>query len=1347
MTVRQTPTSTATPATGAAPAIEPAPATGAEPAAGPEPGGEIITFYSYKGGTGRTMAVANVAWILASNGKRVLVIDWDLESPGLHRYLHPFLVDKQLRSSPGIIDMIRSFSEATLDPNGPSQPGWHRDHARILDYASTIEWDHFPDDGMLDFVPAGRQDRHYSRAVTTFDWNGFFERLHGGVFLQALRDDLKANYDYVLIDSRTGLSDAAGICTVLLPDTVVNCFTMNTQSIEGAAAVAYSIQTQRGDRPVRMLPAPMRVEDGEQGKVEAGRDFARLRFRPMLAHLDAAQADRYWGNVEIPYRAYYAYEEILSTFGDRPYQDNSLLGAYERLTTVLTNGEVQHNGSIEERERLRRLADFERQRLRPSEISEVFLTYSAVDRLWAEWIAAELADAGMQAVLHEIDARPGGGRMAEAERLVRTTSAALVLLSRDFLAAPGATDLWKRLVGAGSGPVPRSVVVARLDATRPPAPYLDRTQVDLSDRTEQQASELLLDALGLEAVPPDGDPRAESAGGRRPRFPTGQPRVRNIQPRYSTFTGRVGILDDLRDRLATRASRTLPQALHGMAGVGKTQVAREYANRFAADYDVVWWISAEQESVVRDRLVELGRELGLPAGNDADEAVRTVLTALQQGRPYARWLIIYDNVDDPASVDGLIPHGPGHVLLTSRDPAWATRAEGVSVGVFHREESIALLRRHVESITDDDAELVAEKMGDLPLALEQAAAWLAETLIPVPELLRQIERQLVRVLSAPVPGGYSKTVAAMWQLALEKVRERQPAAARLMELCAFFSAEPIPTSLIYSDRCLQVLTEYDPSLTDPLMMGPVIREINRYALAQVGPGQSSIQVHRLIQLMIREELSPEKRDENRRHVHEILAGAQPSPKDPDNPDNWSRYAELWPHLLPSKAVESRSTEVRQLIIDVVRYLHKRNDYAGSRLLAERARARWEEVFGADDRLTLLVRFHRANVLRAQGHDRDAHDENHDVYDRFKATVGETNPYTLMAARSLAADHRMTGDYVGARELDERTLRQLRSTLSDEHPHSLMVANNLAVSLRLVGDYQAAAALDLDTLEKRRRVLGERHPYTLFSAGNYGRDLREIGDFPAARRTLERTLRTYEEVLGESHTETLRTAKSLAVTLRKLGDYAAARRLTDSSLQHYLHGPGRNHPDTVTCLLNLASDDWAVRDLRSALDRAEEARAEYQRIIPANRTFSLICTNNIAVFTRALGDHERARALSAEVADEFGARLNDNHPYTLTARLNLANSLFSLGDVTRAREIDEDVHRRLADVFGPGHPETLTAEANLALSLGAVGEVEQGRRVGESVLAKFGALLGHEHPTTKVVRAGERLSSDLEPPLL
>jgi len=151
--------------------------------------------------------------------------------------------------------------------------------------------------------------------VNSFDWQGFYDRFGGGAFLEEMKRVVKQRYDYVLVDSRTGVSDTAGICTLQLPDTLVVCFTLNNQSIEGAAAVTNSVYEQRArTKPIRVLPVPMRVENSEKAKLELRKAYARRCFAQFPTASSGLDADGYWADVEVLYVPFYAYEETLATF-------------------------------------------------------------------------------------------------------------------------------------------------------------------------------------------------------------------------------------------------------------------------------------------------------------------------------------------------------------------------------------------------------------------------------------------------------------------------------------------------------------------------------------------------------------------------------------------------------------------------------------------------------------------------------------------------------------------------------------------------------------------------------------------------------------------------------------------------------------------------------------------------------------------------------------------------------------------------------------------------------------------------------------------------------------------------
>lgn len=390
-------------------------------------GGRIITFYSYKGGTGRSMALANVAWILASHGLRVLAIDWDLEAPGLHRYFHPFLEDKELENSPGLIDFVVEFTEAARhaardQPKTSSDEAWYQRYTTLLRYTYSLDWDF--GSGTLDFVPAGQQGVGYSARVNCFDWREFYQKLGGGVLLEALKKRLREDYDYVLIDSRTGISDTSGICTVQMPDDLVVCFTLNQQSIKGAAAVAESSNAQRrrstGEPSLRVWPVPTRIELAEKDRLEAAREFARATFQRYLGHLRRDDRNSYWSDIEVLYQPYFAYEEVLSVFAEKRHQRASMLSSLEALANRLSDGKVTELEKMREEDRLRGFDLFRRAPGRADSILDrgsVFISYPYDDLAAVEPVVSLLRDQIGDAVWWDYtDIRPGDDWLLAIDR-------------------------------------------------------------------------------------------------------------------------------------------------------------------------------------------------------------------------------------------------------------------------------------------------------------------------------------------------------------------------------------------------------------------------------------------------------------------------------------------------------------------------------------------------------------------------------------------------------------------------------------------------------------------------------------------------------------------------------------------------------------------------------------------------------------------------------------------------------------------------------------------------------------------------------------------------------------------
>lgn len=411
-----------------------------------------------------------------------------------------------------------------------------------------------------------------------------------------------------------------------------------------------------------------------------------------------------------------------------------------------------------------------------------------------------------------------------------------------------------------------------------------------------------------------------------------------VPKRNPNFTGRADLLVALRKSINTvTAVVAQPRALQGLGGVGKTQLAIEYAWQYRAHYDLVFWISADQPMLVPSSLAAMGAFLGLPPATGTEQATQQVLRALESGIPYRSWLVIFDNAEEPDDIRDLIPRGTGHVLITSRNSRWSDHEPTIQVDVFNREESVEFLRKRLSgNIADPQADQVADKLGDLPLALEQAAALLRRTLMPVDEYVRLLDEQTSRLLSLEKAPTYPQSMTAAWQISVSQLEDRAPEAVELLRCCAFFGPEPIPRDVFLRGN-LSAGMRLERILADPIGLTNALSNLERYALVKVEPSTRTLQVHRLNQALLRDETPEEDRGDLRHEVHRLLAG--PRSSDPDDTTKWPYYERLAAHLGPSGVIECDDPKVREFALDIARYLYVRGSYRQARSASTSGRHR------------------------------------------------------------------------------------------------------------------------------------------------------------------------------------------------------------------------------------------------------------------------------------------------------------------------------------------------------------------------------------------------------------------------
>lgn len=871
----------------------------------------------------------------------------------------------------------------------------------------------------------------------------------------------------------------------------------------------------------------------------------------------------------------------------------------------------------------------------------------------------------------------------------------------------------------------RALVRLHPPATSPPIPDVTRDTPMPEPATPQAAPE---------ETPP--------ASQRRPGDP---PLVwGNIPPRNPVFTGREEQLDQLHRRLQGGATAVLPEALHGLGGVGKSQIAIEYVYRHTADYDLIWWVPAEHPGQIASAMVELAQQMRLPVSSEAITAVPAVRDALRTGRPYRNWLLVFDNAEDPDTVRPYLPTGgPGHALVTSRNRQWANLARSLEVDVFSREESIALLRRRGPDLSDTDADRLAETLGDLPLAIEQAAVWRAETGMPADEYLRLFEEKRAELLEVEMDTtDYKMPVAAAWNVSLDRLRQNHPAALQLLQVCAFFAPEPISRTLFTGVRELPVPDELQSTLRNPIQLGRAIREINRYALARIDHRTNTIQLHRLVQAVLVDQMSPEDQRDMRYAAHLLLVGGDPN--DPAPPVQWPRYAMLLPHVLVSRAVESEDLWVRNLVVNVVYYLHNWGDHQAFRDLAQEAYERWQESSGEADVSTLaMARWFGVGLrLLSQFNEARALDEH--TLEVLRRTVGDEHELTVLTMNNLAADMRILGDFRAARQLSEQALEIAERAFGEDDPATLVARHNLGVSLRLTGSFGEAFELDEETLRRRTLMYGEDNRSTLNTVNGLGLDEMEAGQYLAARSRLEASVLRCRHILGDDNPDTMLGIRALSVALRRAGDYAAAREASEEALERFRARYGEMDRLTLSAAANVAADLRHNRELEDSKALGERTLEQHREMLGEQHPHTLALATTHAITLRQLGEVEAARELNQRTFEQTTAMLGADHPTTLFCATNLASDLAASDDALAAVDLGKQTLDRLRHRLGEDHPSTLACAANLALDLRAIGRTEEAEPLFEDALARTRRVLGEEHPVTRLTARGERADRDASP---
>ncbi|HEX6403536.1 MAG TPA: FxSxx-COOH system tetratricopeptide repeat protein [Pseudonocardiaceae bacterium] len=839
--------------------------------------------------------------------------------------------------------------------------------------------------------------------------------------------------------------------------------------------------------------------------------------------------------------------------------------------------------------------------------TDFFISHAGRDHAWAEWVAWHLIEAGYTVELDSWDWTAGDnfvtkmcGALDAAKRVVALFSSAY------FDDVRYTTEEWTSALAKNDEGRHRLVPV-QIEPCTIPRLLCSLVLVELFDVDEGEAVRRLL-AAARGPARPDGKPEfpgrgragvLTSRGGSGPRLPGILPAVWNVGPRNPGFVGRDITITYLRARLRFGGTAVV-QALHGIGGVGKTQVAIEYAHRYAGAYDVIWWIRAEEIGLISEQYAALAIELGLtPPRADTASAVGALRAYL---RGHGSWLLVLDNAESPGDLREWLPAGPGHTLITSRNPSWSELAARVEIDVLPRLHSVELIRVSRPGIAEAEADGLARAVGDLPLALAQAAGFLAETAMPVENYLALLDTRAEELLDQSPPKSHPLSLAAAIRISTDRLAEVDPAALALVRIGAFLAPEPIPPDMLilpiadtscYPPPELEALTA---TVISPVAAHRSLGRIGNYGLGRLDSG---LQLHRLTQAVLRDQLGVESAAAYRAYAQALLVAADPG--DHQDPTRWPSWAGLLPHLLASDPATSPSVDLRDLACRAAWYLHARGDSHSARDLIGHLHQQWNEYLGPD------------------------------------------NQHTLRAACILVRLLSDLGPHNSTRQLGEETLARCRRVLGDDHPDTLHAAHYLANCLHYMGSFELSRQLNADTLARRRRVLGDDHLDVHRTSHNLAEDLRELGEIDTARQMHEDSFTYRRRALGDDHPYTIVVAKELGRDLRALGQVDVARELHANFLARARRVLGEDHLWTMDCANNLASDLCALGEFEEARQLGEDMLARARRVVGDESRYTIDIANTLATALHALGEVEAALQLSADTLARARHVFGDNHP--------------------------------------------------------------------------------------------------------
>ena len=753
-------------------------------------------------------------------------------------------------------------------------------------------------------------------------------------------------------------------------------------------------------------------------------------------------------------------------------------------------------------------------------------------------------------------------------------------------------------------------------------------------------------------------------------------------PRNPFFLGRETELAVIHQHLHADQATALsqPQLLSGLGGIGKTQLALEYAYRYHQDYQAVLWVRAESREALVSSYVALASLLRLPERDtkEQDMIVQAVKAWLQFHRG---WLLILDNADELAILpDFLPPVSGGHLLLTTRAAATGRLAFRLEVEELSPEDGALLLLRRA-TLLAPDAELsqtlpqeqelalrVSRELGGLPLALDQAGAYLEETGTDLESYWQMYQQRRTDLLQqrGGLVADHPAPVATTWSLSFQKVEEKNQVAADLLCLCAFLSPDAIAEEILTAGAPA-LGSELASVAVDAFQFNQAMEALRAYSLVRRNPERKTLSIHRLVQAVLQDTL---KEKERRLWAERAVLAVNvvfPNAKE----GIWPQSEQLLPHaIIAAHFIETEHiyvAEAGQLLYRAAWYLKEHARYQEAEPLYWLALRIQEQIVGLEhldvtDSLTGL-----ANLYA----DQKRYTESESLHQRAlrirEQQLGLEHPQVAISLNGLANLYVDQGKYPQAEPLHQRALRIREQQLGAEHPQVASSLNNLAGLYREQGKYAEAEPLYQRALALFEQQLGAEHLKVAFTLDNLANLYADQRKYAEAEPLYQRSLLIQENQLGVEHPEVAFPLNNLAELYWEQGKYAEAERLFQRALS-ILEQQGPEHPD-------MANSQNGLAEIYRVQGKYAEAEALYRRALHIREQLWGLQHSETAGTIYGLAQLWEAQGKSAEARNWYTRALaireqifGVHHPRTTEIRSRLITLLHAMGQHEEAAQL-------------------------------------------------------------------------------